>query len=419
MPKAKPNIKPGNYARKALIQFERIDLAFKDTRTNIDDLNVLLESVADSAKFVLPFGGDVGIRMTPDEISLRMGNIFRLPFPETALEYSFDMECVNGLLSHKMLILCMEGFYNGTDIDFTSRHVNGFLITPFFIHNLAEKWVTLPQANWVSIESDSFMDIKPIDSCIDYGYKPDLDAKEYFSEVLGHATETIFNFIVASQMKNVDFISLPADPGLKKKGIKKGSLPFHDYIVLSMNIDAIEKHHRVYGCGNGEGTDHRAHAVSGHIKIRKTGTYWWNSHLRGNAAQGMVRKSYNVIKKNTTNTKGVQMKDITARPPQPPGGQTKMNKIGAPPEIDLDGYLRRSCSHPLIGIPSPTEEETNEQYMARVKALEGTKKCLNNMEGAADLFDKDAKHTFKEWQVIEAEGIERLGAVPSDSASSG
>lgn len=287
----KPKIKPGNYCKKVLEQF---------TKT-FNEPQVFLEGLDKSAKFLLPVDGDVGIKLDPQEIAERLNNIFRLPFPETALEYSFDMEYKGENRRHKALVLCLEGFRAGDDIYLEGDSINGFLISFFHIHNDCLRWALAPTSNWISTEENSLMASLPVESANGYGH--DLLAEEvqdYFKEIFDKGTEVVFNFIVASQLKNVKYVSLPADIRLNKGGGKVKDFPFYDYLVLDTCIDALEKQ-RSFSSKGGDKEPSRAHVVKGHIKSRNSGHYWWNAHLRGDQAKGFIKKDYRFINKRDLN----------------------------------------------------------------------------------------------------------------------
>jgi len=61
---------------------------------------------------------------------------------------------------------------------------------------------------------------------------------------------------------------------------------------VSLKISRVQMHRM--GIGDGATLQQRLHAVRGHWKIRKTGVYWWNDFMRGDAARGTITKDYTV-----------------------------------------------------------------------------------------------------------------------------
>ena len=76
---------------------------------------------------------------------------------------------------------------------------------------------------------------------------------------------------------------------LNKRRQQRGVLPIMEYKIL----DITEKVKRNLCVGDKEEKGiHRMHWRRGHFKIRKTGVYWWEPHLAGNAELGMIEKDY-------------------------------------------------------------------------------------------------------------------------------
>lgn len=79
----------------------------------------------------------------------------------------------------------------------------------------------------------------------------------------------------------------------KESGKKVNKVkPIHEYYVL--DIKPNKPKHVYEGNNNSTPGDTRLHLCRGHFKNRKTGRYWWSSHVRGNVELGTINKDYNV-----------------------------------------------------------------------------------------------------------------------------
>jgi len=91
-------------------------------------------------------------------------------------------------------------------------------------------------------------------------------------------------------VKNVT-TTVPGEPRerLNKARAKRGKLPLYEYRVCKLMLG---REHRQSGAGATSAHDIRMHFVRGHFKVRKTGTFWWTPHKRGNKLIGRVEKDY-------------------------------------------------------------------------------------------------------------------------------
>jgi hypothetical protein len=69
-------------------------------------------------------------------------------------------------------------------------------------------------------------------------------------------------------------------PWLNKKRAAKGKPPLKEHRVITLDLSrALQKR---MGVGDGAArASPLAHGVRGHLKVRKSGVYWWSSHIRG------------------------------------------------------------------------------------------------------------------------------------------
>lgn len=102
--------------------------------------------------------------------------------------------------------------------------------------------------------------------------------------------------------KNVTAKEQSPPQALNKKHAKKSRVPLTKYHVL--NIEPMKKVLRTEGKSEQSGIRKALHICRGHFKDYRSGKglfgkykdiYWWESHARGEANEGVVNKDYNVL----------------------------------------------------------------------------------------------------------------------------
>lgn len=102
--------------------------------------------------------------------------------------------------------------------------------------------------------------------------------------------------------KNVDLIEVEPPPALSRKHKKRHDRQLVRYHVLE--VAAMRRVMERDGAAREHGLRHALHICRGHFKTfspeaplfgRLSGTYWWESHLRGDEAIGRVEKDYRVV----------------------------------------------------------------------------------------------------------------------------
>jgi hypothetical protein len=78
------------------------------------------------------------------------------------------------------------------------------------------------------------------------------------------------------------------------KRVKCGRLPLFSYTTLKLRSTHKRTAHPLRGGRVMEGRELRAHFVRGHFKVRTSGVYWWNMHMRGSVERGLMDKDYRV-----------------------------------------------------------------------------------------------------------------------------
>jgi hypothetical protein len=97
--------------------------------------------------------------------------------------------------------------------------------------------------------------------------------------------------VVLNSRNIVNFSDEIAVPKLNKARIKKGKPPLLSRREIVLNLSKVQQR-RMGSTGGGRSFD--PHLVMGHIKIRKTGAFWWNSHVRGGTIDDIEPKIYHV-----------------------------------------------------------------------------------------------------------------------------
>jgi hypothetical protein len=87
----------------------------------------------------------------------------------------------------------------------------------------------------------------------------------------------------AVELKTVD------NTAWNEKRTRKGQEPFVSYRECNLRVPKAMQVQTTSG-KTGHGHSKALHIVSGHLKVRKTGIYWWNSFWRGDANLGTVTK---------------------------------------------------------------------------------------------------------------------------------
>ena len=85
----------------------------------------------------------------------------------------------------------------------------------------------------------------------------------------------------------------PVDLGkLNKARLKRGKQPLLSHTVTKLHLSNMRSRAGVAAGYSRE--QMRQHLVMGHFKVRKSGVYWWNPFLRGDATRPLHRKQYDV-----------------------------------------------------------------------------------------------------------------------------
>lgn len=216
------------------------------------------------------FMGDV--ESIPRKTKLSVSEFPRLPYPKAAFEFEVPYRGVLGAVA-----ICEE------------------IPEGIFIR----VWLRQPDERWdpagnVLVEPDNNRRMQLFDEVFVSGLLAEVSCEEGF--VVTQARLKIADFLVGIlgnallvlNCINVETTVVPASAALNKKRSKSGKVPVYDYKVLVLARSKV----RVLP-GAGTHNRPRVHLRRGHLKHRKTGTYWWQPHAVGDRKMGVVAKDYN------------------------------------------------------------------------------------------------------------------------------
>lgn len=117
--------------------------------------------------------------------------------------------------------------------------------------------------------------------------------------------QTLRNFLLLINCKNIKGVAVKAPQRLNKSRIRKGKVPIFTYKVLNVIIPKRASTSTSTSTSGGESTGGtvRLHFCRGHFKMftkekplfgRHHGLYWWQPHVRGDRKSGVVMKDYNL-----------------------------------------------------------------------------------------------------------------------------
>lgn len=312
----------------------------------IDHLSgqLILGCLKDSVKFLLPENGDVGVTVSSAEAMA----FVRPVYPLIAFEYSVDPDLsldpdgvYNGVLlkgksvplekACKRISLVISGdeMLRREEVSprFASAKIpDGFHVISLYYSPKVQQWVMVPMRVFVPYDSEFKLEEFPIGSGKmqpSYTVKPQCFlpslvadtarsrgySKEEMEKMMmldsQYETSVALNALACINAKNVKTITVDAPAKLNAKRRKSGRAPFFEYKVLDIFLG--EKVRRIQSGGDKRtraalqtwlACSTRLHSVRGHFKVRKTGLFFWSSHLRGRSQFGTIDKEYVVKKGN-------------------------------------------------------------------------------------------------------------------------
>lgn len=127
---------------------------------------------------------------------------------------------------------------------------------------------------------------------------------EMATAIAGLVTESSDVWVVPMIISALSFLAIinspriidVEDPDLTKinrKRIANGKIPLLEYSIIRLKSHILRTTREELQTGRV-----RQHWVRGHLKVRKTGVFWWNEHLAGNPEHGKVEGLYLLEKEN-------------------------------------------------------------------------------------------------------------------------
>jgi len=110
---------------------------------------------------------------------------------------------------------------------------------------------------------------------------------------LSHEWRFVLSLLIALNSRNVIRIGEEVDrTALNRQRTKKGKSPLLSHCEVRLSLSRF---HRKQMHGVAESRDLQAHIVRGHWKLRKSGLFWWNPHIRGCEGDPPAQRIYNVV----------------------------------------------------------------------------------------------------------------------------
>jgi hypothetical protein len=295
-------------------------------------IELLIDQLRYGVKFLLPLHGEVGV----SNIDTDLFRLTKCPYPVMVFEYE-TVNTVNERLisgtnefygsnssmasitpSSKRLIVVTDGEALGpleSIVKTVTRNdsIDGVLVQPVSYYDEMDLWVPSPIGIWIprineveliTIEGrqrssfkSAWIPLHP--DAIRQNKAAGVDMNTMARDCHEEVTVTIAT-LLAINARNVNEISITPSEKLNRKRRKTGKPPFFEYKVLDIFLgNAIRDIPSGHGRRNAAiqqwlRNPPRLHTVSGHFKRRKTGIFWWHSHMRSKAEHGVIVKDYRV-----------------------------------------------------------------------------------------------------------------------------
>lgn len=235
--------------------------------------------------FAIPDGG----RIMEDDLKGLDGQSLRLPYPKITIEY-FVESPVQSNMHTKCSKRCVyaEELDTGEVLMIYSAFYDAFQewATNPFGYILKQKWeLNLGALNFYPLtkQSELMEKYNKMSSAEKYAF--DGDALSEIGAVLSLCEALTCSNVGTEILDKVD-------PIKNAKRIKNGKLPFFETKVLVLKASTPKPIGQV---GIGSHASPRQHLRRGHIRRLPKGNIWVNSCVVGNASNGIIAKSYEVL----------------------------------------------------------------------------------------------------------------------------
>lgn len=285
--------------------------AFKKYSQLTDDkpfFEWLIFALASSQKFILPDNGIIMEGLEP----ARYTDLFRMPFPATALEYNAKGECnVDDIECLDRIALCLTPRSDAilrlpSFLELPSLEDDeGFYVLSLFANDGA--WglapaMALVRTGAVSVikRGGSGVNVtfhplpfgRALEIYAEMSKKDGIDINDLFGKDLRDETNAAMSFAATMSCSNVEKDTIEVSPKLNKKRAKNGKTELFPYHILKLSLSSDKKTTGTKGTGTGHGTSPRQHLRRGHPRRYPDNVIWINSTVVGEGE--MVDKEYHV-----------------------------------------------------------------------------------------------------------------------------
>lgn len=306
-----------NYAAQAETELRNYLKAIEQTLGKEDSNRVLelCSEIKESVHFAVPDGG----RVLYDRGRGIFNQQLRLPFPSITIEYFCEKDAkklkTNRVHVYKRVLhlseiisdkdgLVRSFFYSKEEIDKYSfiRNSEAFIVLRVICFSERDRvWTPMPMAailpsDWSNPEigKDYCMGktIPFMCSFLETISKQGITAEDLAHDVIDEYL-VLLEFLSALSCKNVEIGTFQEKSTSNEKRLKKGKTPFYETkcLVLSTSKESAGKTGQ-----QGSHASPRQHLRRGHIRRLESGNIWVNSCVVGSAENGVIDKTYAVMK---------------------------------------------------------------------------------------------------------------------------
>ena len=309
------------------------NLEKKGFTENAATLTVVANLIIEAEKFLLPAGNHLEIEVKPDAFPF-----LRMPFPVMVLEYPIDQDHYKthnldpsiGAIhkSSKRVVLLIDS-HAGKYSKLVGKLINPeesargvYVISMFYLDDMKE-WSYAQGVGFIPfdhapegtiIQADSnktsripcqVAELFPgfTNAMVKSGMTTRENANKLLQNDLVEDMAVSLKALMCLSARNTAYVTLDAPHKLNKKRMKRAdAIPYFEYKILDIFLTPGAK--RIGKSNMTEVTSslmrwvsdkaRRLHKVMGHYKVRKSGIFWWNFHIRGDKAAGTIEKDYHV-----------------------------------------------------------------------------------------------------------------------------
>jgi hypothetical protein len=281
--------------------------------------------VASGTKFILPPGGDVGVKNVNVDAQLQF---VKCPYPVSVFEYvanppenlavnatnSVNRLCV--VMTKQAMIEAARGAntlyetYLNMKLSDVDDGEDGVFVSVNYLDDKVKEWspplclLYVAKSQYSEICAQDNVKVKilsmplMVETIADIGERmPHLNVVDMYVKESIEDIAIALKAMLCLNAKNIKQVSIPASVKLNAKRSKHGKTPFFEYKVLDIFLNAegmMPTRENLKQCME-SGTSMRLHSRRGHFKTRKTGIFWWSNHMAGRRDKGTIVKDYNVV----------------------------------------------------------------------------------------------------------------------------